>query len=143
MDTPSDESDGGEERSTRRMRTLEEKLAIVREVMRPGTSVAAVARKHDMNANLLFAWRRLHQRGLLEGQRHAKPVPLLPVKVTTPTVTPTRRTRTRRAPTLRKPTAAATGSCIEVLLAGHVCLRLYGEAERAVMARVLEWLTPR
>jgi transposase-like protein len=52
---------------TRRLlRTNEEKRQIVAEAMVPGASVAAVARKHGVNANLLFGWRRLHKRGLLE-----------------------------------------------------------------------------
>jgi len=44
---------------TRRLlRTNEEKRRIVAEAMVPGASVAAVARKHGVNANLLFGWRR-------------------------------------------------------------------------------------
>ena len=64
MDTSpkSEIDDGAAERGTRRIRTLEEKLEIVREASKPGASVAAVARKHGMNANLLFGWRRLHPR---------------------------------------------------------------------------------
>lgn len=68
MDTsPKSDPNGGDaERATRRIRPLEEKLAILREASEPGASVAAVARKHGMNANLLFGWLRLHRRGLLE-----------------------------------------------------------------------------
>lgn len=36
------------------MRTLQEKVATVQEALQPGSSVAAVARKHGVNANLLF-----------------------------------------------------------------------------------------
>jgi transposase len=43
------------------MRTLEEKLAIVREAAEPGASVAAVARKHGVNANQLRKWMRQYQ----------------------------------------------------------------------------------
>lgn len=40
---------------TRRLlRTNEEKRRIVAEALVPGASVAAVARKHGVNANLLF-----------------------------------------------------------------------------------------
>ena len=81
----SDASEG--ERSGRRYRTLDEKLQILAEATRPGASMALVARKYGMNANLLFAWRRLQQQGLLESQRHA-PAPLLPVKIKAPTITP-------------------------------------------------------
>ena len=35
-----------------------ERLRIVAESYRPGVSVSMVARRNDMNANLLFTWRR-------------------------------------------------------------------------------------
>ncbi|SRR6266567_2502806 len=46
----------------------------------PGSSVARVARAHGVNANQVFHWRRLYQRGLLGGKVQG-PVGLLPVKV--------------------------------------------------------------
>jgi transposase len=67
----------------RQMRTNEEKRRIVEETMVPGTSLASVALKHGVNANLLFSWRRLHRRGLLAQSR--EPAALLPVTVTTST----------------------------------------------------------
>ena len=42
----------------RRSWSAEEKRRIVEESLRPGASVAVVARRHDLNANLLFTWRR-------------------------------------------------------------------------------------
>jgi transposase len=36
----------------------EEKQRIVAEALRPGASVAEIARRHGMNANLVFTWRR-------------------------------------------------------------------------------------
>lgn len=92
--------------ASRQMRSLQEKMALVQEALEPGNSVAAVARKHGVNSNLLFGWIRLHQRGLLAKQRQPRSVPLLPVKVTTPTLTLTepasahsaqQRTRAKRA----------------------------------------------
>jgi transposase-like protein len=66
----------------RRMRPAEEKLRIVRETLVPGTSVAAVARRHGVNANLLFGWRRQYQQGALaEHTRSPKVAKLLPVAV--------------------------------------------------------------
>jgi transposase len=138
----SDASEG--ERSVRRYRTLDEKLQILAEATRPGASMALVARKYGMNANLLFAWRRLQQQGLLESQRHA-PAPLLPVKITAPTITPSEPS-TGRAEGVRRgrPARAATvlGE-IEILLGSDIRVRLQGEAQRAVLARVLEWLPRR
>lgn len=37
---------------------MEEKRCIVAETYAPGSSVSLVARQHDVNANLLFSWRR-------------------------------------------------------------------------------------
>jgi transposase len=58
-----------------------EKVRIVRETLRPGVSVAEVARRHELNANLLFGWRRLYQRGLLGRGSEAVPTRLVPVTV--------------------------------------------------------------
>jgi transposase len=59
-------------RSGRRRWTTEEKRRIVDETRAPGSSVSVVARRHDINANLLFKWKRLEEAGepeqaLLEG----------------------------------------------------------------------------
>ena len=42
----------------RRSWSADEKRRIVEESFRPGASVAVVARRHDLNANRLFTWRR-------------------------------------------------------------------------------------
>lgn len=60
-------------RAPRRMRTAAEKIAIVEEASQPGASVSTVARKHGVNANLVFGRIRLHRRGLLMTQRQGKP----------------------------------------------------------------------
>jgi transposase len=49
----------------RRRRSVEEKLAIVRETLEPGATVSGVARRHQVNANQVFAWRKLYQDGSL------------------------------------------------------------------------------
>ena len=129
--------------ATRRIRTFEEKLRIVEEASRPGASVAAVARQHGLNANLVFGWRRLHRRGLLEGQRHAPP--LLPVQITSPTLTPTQRASraVTKARSVVKAPAPISVSCIEIVLGDAKRILLHGEAQRAVLARVLAWLADR
>lgn len=43
----------------RRSWSEEEKRRLVEEALAPGASVAEVARRHGVNANLLFNWRRL------------------------------------------------------------------------------------
>jgi transposase len=49
------EKGGGERRRTRNM---DERKRIVEEALAPGVSVAAVARQHGLNANLVFKWIR-------------------------------------------------------------------------------------
>jgi hypothetical protein len=42
---------------------VQDKRRIVEETFVPGASVSLVARKHDINSNMLFRWRREYQRG--------------------------------------------------------------------------------
>ena len=42
----------------RRLWSEVEKRRIVAETLAPGASVSVVARRHDVNANMLFTWRR-------------------------------------------------------------------------------------
>lgn len=129
------------ERETRKVRTLQEKLSIVAETMRPGASVAAIARRHGVNANLLFGWRRLHRKGLLIEQRHAEP-PLLPVKLSSPTITPTCRTRTK-ASAPKSSATSAVGGHIELVLPDGICVRVHGVVEREALITMLAVLGAR
>ena len=63
-----------------RRRTIKERRDIVEETLVPGASVARVARRHDVNANQVFYWRKLYREGRL-GISIA--TPLLPVRVKT------------------------------------------------------------
>lgn len=130
------------ERETRKVRTLQEKLSIVAETMRPGASVASIARRHGVNANLLFGWRRLHRKGLLIEQRHAEP-PLLPVKLASPTITPTRRTRTKPSTPKSSSATSGVGGYLELVLPGGICVRVHGVVEREALAAVLTVLSAR
>jgi len=49
----------------RRRRTAQEKIAIVQETLAPGASVSAVARRHGVNPNQVFGWRKQYQEGSL------------------------------------------------------------------------------
>ena len=69
----------GRRKVRRRLYTLEEKLRVVAETNEAGASLAQVARRHGINANLVFNWRRQHQLGVLE--QHTRKVKLLPVHV--------------------------------------------------------------
>jgi transposase len=55
---------GDESKRQRRVRSADEKRRIVAETFEPGASVSAVARRHGLNANLLFTWRREMSSGL-------------------------------------------------------------------------------
>ncbi len=54
-------------RRRRRSYSEEEKRRMVMEASQPGASVADIARRHGVNANLLFNWRRL-SRGAASGE---------------------------------------------------------------------------
>ena len=59
--------DGAGER--RRTRSLDERKRIVEEALAPGVSVAAVARRHGLNANLIFKWIRRSREGWRDQRR--------------------------------------------------------------------------
>src|SRR6516164_1828114 len=48
-----------------RRRTIKERRDIVEETLVPGASVARVARRHEVNANQVFYWRKLYREGRL------------------------------------------------------------------------------
>ena len=72
--------DGGGER--RRTRSLDERKRIVEEALTPGVSVAAVARRHGLNANLVFKWIRRSREGWRD--RRGEPAKEKPVVVAPP-----------------------------------------------------------
>ncbi len=55
--------------STRRSWSLEERQRFVGEALAPDASVAAVARRHGLNANLVFKWIRRAREGWLDRRR--------------------------------------------------------------------------
>ena len=63
----------------KRRRSAEERRKIVEETLQPGASVARVARRHEVNANQVFHWRKLYREGRLGSVAATK---LLPVQVT-------------------------------------------------------------
>lgn len=65
----------------RRHRSVEEKIKIVGETRVVGASVAEVARRHGVNANQVFSWRRQREQGVLRERRRRGAVKLLSVQV--------------------------------------------------------------
>ena len=62
----------------RQKRSVEEKRRIVEETLAAGASVARVARRHAVNANQVFYWRKKYREGRLGKTQLSK---LLPVTV--------------------------------------------------------------
>lgn len=112
--------------------SIAEKQQFVKETLVVGVSVAAVSRKHGINTNQLFGWRRLYEMGQLVERRsrvlHASTPRLLPVSVQ------------EDAPVV----AATISSCaapgtIHIQFAG-VQLRVEGAVDASTLQLVLEYL---
>jgi transposase len=57
----------GAAKETHRQYTLDLKRRIVEETFVPGASVSVVARRHNVNSNLVFNWRKRYREGTLGG----------------------------------------------------------------------------
>lgn len=118
-------------RGGKRFRTKAERRAIVEETYQPGGSVSQVARRHDVNTNQVFTWRREYRAGRLDETANESAV-LLPVRVTA--ATSGRSVERRKS----NPSVAACGS-IEIDL-GHARVRIEGNADPECVRAVLEGL---
>jgi transposase-like protein len=127
------------------MRTGEEKVAIVAQTLAPGVSVAEVARQHAVNANLLFARRRLHGQGLLEAHTRPPRTLLLPIIA----LASARRSVIRRARPPRaaredgRATRAPVARYIEIERPDEIRVWFHGPVELGVLAAVLASLAQR
>ena len=74
-------SEQGADGEGRRRRTwsADQKQRIIAESFAPGASVAEVARRYGLNANMLFTWRRRDRR--VGGVNDGAPVNIVPVRV--------------------------------------------------------------
>lgn len=120
--------DTTQEGRRRRRYTLAFKRQVVEETLAGGESVSVVARRHDLNANLLFTWRRRHRQGTLGGAAE-ETAALLPIRVT--------------AASAEKdvPRHAEGGAELELLLAQGHRVRVRGAVEPAVLRAALEVLS--
>ena len=107
-----------------RQHSLEFKRALVALSLKPGASVARIAREHGVNANQVFSWRRLYEQGRLGVPALMRDAGLLPV-VLAPT-----------APAPSNDTSNANG--IIVLELGAVRVRIEGQPNAATLAQVLD-----
>jgi transposase len=132
----------GRRTGPRTRHTLEEKLRIVEETRAKGASVAMVARRNNVNANQVFAWRRQHRRGLLNPQAAKGEAKMLPVKVSTPTVLPSERAASiapRRS--VSQPKQAL--QLIEILLRNGHSIVVSGRVDSEALSRVIDVLVKR
>jgi transposase len=130
----------GRRTGPRTRHTIEEKLRIVEEARAKGASVAMVARRHNVNANQVFAWRRQHRRGLLNPQAAKDDAKLLPVTVSTPTVLPTE----RATPTTPSPSDPKQASrLIEIRLRNGHSIVVRGPVDGEALSRVIDLLVQR
>ncbi len=110
----------------RRSWTRDEKRRIVEESLQEGASIAEVARRHELNANLLFTWRR--KMGA-EPSEQSSPMPILPVTIAPGSVAE------ERCPIV-------AGQMEIVLAEGHRVL-VWADVETAALSRVLKALSRR
>ena len=110
-------------RRRRRSWSLDEKRRIVEESLEDGASIAEVARRHDLNTNQLFTWRR--QFGVVPTAPQEL-APILPV-----TITPDAATE-YSAP-------GSTGQ-MEIVLAEGDRIIVWADVEAAALSRVVKTL---
>lgn len=110
----------------RRLRTVQEKRRIVEEVLREGESVAIVARRYEVNASQVFAWRRQYEQGLLELDKPA----LLPV-----TVVKTK--KNKRLPSVAAASSPSEDDYVELELVSGERLRVRGSLATQLLAGVI------
>jgi len=127
----------------RRRFTPEQRRAMVLECGQPGASVAQVAHRNGINANLLFTWRKLHSQGQLAPS--GKAAALLPVTVSKPDrpkaqSQPKRKYR-RRSTGVRSAAVRSPGA-IEIEVSG-ARIYLHGSISEANLQAVLRALAKR
>jgi len=112
---------------TRVFRSKQERRQIVEETLKPGASVALVARSHGVNANQLFAWRRMYRDGNLESGTSAS---LMPVQISDAIPTPAQ--FQRKSKPIRR-------GVIDIDL-GHARVRIEGVADPECVRAALQTL---
>jgi transposase len=123
---------------TRKRRSIQEKLQIVRETLHAQASVAVIARRHGINANQVFAWRRQYQRGqLVEGcGARTQEAVIVPVQVAEP---PQTQAYIRTAePSPRAPAAPR----IEIELAEGPRLKIWDISSETLRALIRDLVRP-
>jgi len=119
----------GGERRRRRLWSDEEKRQIVAETFAPGASVSIVARRHDMNANMLFTWRRQVGSAALLPARAA--MTLVPAAIRD------------EPPTTVSPSSSVAVGRMEIVLASGDRVMVGADVDAGALARVVKALLRR
>jgi transposase len=109
----------------RRVWSAEEKRLVCGQARLPGVSVSQVARRYDVNANLVFTW--LRDPRFADGGGGGEVASFLPVEIV-------------RAPELAAAPTPGDGR-IEIELAGGHRLRIVGSYDPEALARLLRGLS--
>jgi transposase len=110
----------------KRRRTIRERQDIVEETLLPGASVSRVARRHDVNANQVFYWRKLYREGQLGGRTDTQ---LVPVKVA----------NDRSEETVKEDDFLPQAGTLEIKLSKGT-LRIFGTVDVMALRAVIECL---
>ena len=101
----------------RQFRSKEERRRIVEETLKPGASVALVARANGVNANQVFKWRTQYRKGRL----NVDPLTtLVPVKVSD---------AMPRSSLLQAANLSQENPALSILISGHARVRIEGSAD--------------
>ena len=119
----------GESKRRRRVRSEDEKRRIVGETFEPGASVSAVARRHGLNTNLLFTWRREMGRGV--SALADDPMAYVPAVISAAPVTAS------------APSSPSAAGQMEIVFAGGERVIVDRTVDGVALARVLKVLSRR
>jgi transposase len=121
-------------RRKRQYRTAEEKRRIVEDTLSPDVSVAIVARRHGVNANQVFHWRKLYEAGMLspssDQPKNSCGVRLLPVAVEEQPASVGQ----------QEMLATASAGTINIEFPGRALVSVEGSPDPAVVRAVIESL---
>jgi transposase len=126
MSTGRHYEDFGSPKRRRRSWSLEEKRRIVDESLEDDASIAEVARRHDLNANQLFGWRRQF---CADPAAPKELAPILPVTIVPDT-------------TAEYSDRGSNGQ-MEIVLAGGDRIIVWADVEMAALSRLLKALERR
>ena len=125
-------------RRTKRLWTDEEKRSICLQTTAPEVSVAQVARRYALNANMIFKWLRDARYAPGSVQSAVDAPVFLPVEIVNPTCSEVARSV---LPSSALPDGTLPGCLLEIEIAGGHRLRVSGAYDPEALARLLRGLS--